>query len=496
LHPSWFPEAQQAFSFLDSAQERLSFPVDYWNGLGALLAMGLPAVLHLASIARSIVIRALMAAAIPVIVLTMFFTLSRSGMAAGVVGLAAYLALADNRLPKLVPLAVGGAGGALLVVMAIGRDALRHGLLNSTAKDQGTEMLVATIVVCLAVGIGCAAWALFADHRERPSWTVLEPAATGWIVGVVSAAILIGFVAAGGPSRASDAWSDFKSPDNGSVRDVGRLSSSSGENRYQFWSSAVREYRSKPLTGTGSGTFQFWWTRDADIRAVVHDTHSLYLQTLGELGIVGLLILAAFLLVGLVGGAMRTAARPDRSFGAAAVAGALAFCVTASVDWMWQIPVLAVALLLLLAAALGSQPSEAASHPGFPWPGRIAILLLGLAAVAIIAVPLSSTALLRESQAAASEGDFVSSLAKAEEAKEVEPSAAGPRLQEALVLEARGEAGAAAAAAEAATEREPTNWRLWLVRSRLEAKLGEVQPAIRAYREARSLNPHSIVFSD
>jgi len=62
------------------------------------------------------------------------------------------------------------------------------------------------------------------------------------------------------------------------------------------------------------------------------------------------------------------------------------------------------------------------------------------------------------------------------------------------VLEHLGELPAAGAAAGAATEREPTNWRSWLVRSRIEAERGRAAAAVRAYRRARSLNPHHSLF--
>jgi cytochrome c-type biogenesis protein CcmH/NrfG len=62
------------------------------------------------------------------------------------------------------------------------------------------------------------------------------------------------------------------------------------------------------------------------------------------------------------------------------------------------------------------------------------------------------------------------------------------------VLEQGGELPAAAAAAEAATERESTNWRTWLVLSRIEAERGRAAASVRAYREARSLNPRSELF--
>ena len=63
-----------------------------------------------------------------------------------------------------------------------------------------------------------------------------------------------------------------------------------------------------------------------------------------------------------------------------------------------------------------------------------------------------------------------------------------------LAGEQIGELGDAAAAARAATEREATNWRTWLVLSRIEAERGRAAAAVRAFRRARSLNPHFSLF--
>ena len=62
------------------------------------------------------------------------------------------------------------------------------------------------------------------------------------------------------------------------------------------------------------------------------------------------------------------------------------------------------------------------------------------------------------------------------------------------MLEAQGDLDSAAAAARAATERESTNWRTWLVLSRIEAERGNASAALRDYRKARSLNPFSELF--
>ena len=101
------------------------------------MAIGLPVVLHVATGARTILVRALAAAALPALMLTLFLTLSRGGIATAVIALAAYLAFTSDRLPRLLTLLVAGAGGAILVAATVSRDALQEGLANSTAHQQG-----------------------------------------------------------------------------------------------------------------------------------------------------------------------------------------------------------------------------------------------------------------------------------------------------------------------------------------------------------------------
>ena len=45
-----------------------------------------------------------------------------------------------------------------------------------------------------------------------------------------------------------------------------------------------------------------------------------------------------------------------------------------------------------------------------------------------------------------------------------------------------------------ATRLEPTNWKIWIVRARVQARLGNDAAALAAFRKARSLNPKSEVF--
>jgi O-antigen ligase len=122
-------------------------------------------------------------------------------------------------------------------------------------------------------------------------------------------------------------------------------------NRYDFWRVALKAFAAHPLHGVGAGGWQVWWLRYRSFAGFARDAHSLPLQTAAELGIVGLLLLAAFFAgVALSGrAALRTAA-----VGAAAgpVAAFSAYAVHAPVDWDWQMPALTLVALLLAAALL------------------------------------------------------------------------------------------------------------------------------------------------
>lgn len=493
LHPDWFPTAQQTGRILES-EDRLSFPLNYWNALAALTAIGVPLLLQLASGARWIVARAAAAAALPAMMLVLYLTLSRGGIAAAAIATLVFLVVAADRLPKLIPLAIAALAGALLVALAHDRTALHEGLANATAREQGDELLPIVIVVCLGVGLLQAAVSTLGRKWRRPDWS--RPSKEGTWAGVAIGAVvlLVAALAIGAPGRVSDAWGEFKEgggPGEGSER----LSSAAGESRYQFWSSTLDENATAPLVGTGSGTFQFWWAREGDADETVRDAHSLYMQTLGELGIVGLLLLLAFLAWVFVNG-LRAALLSDaaeRSRLAAALAGFTVFLLTAAVDWMWQVPAVPVAALLLACGLLVAGGGTGKPRLAVSW--RVGVAVVSLLAIFAIAIPLASLHLTRESQAEARAGEYAAALDDAKSAQNVEPAAATPRLQQALVLELMGDLPAAEAAARTAVDRESTNWRLWLVLSRIAAENGRPDASVAAYKEARSLNPRGAIFN-
>jgi hypothetical protein len=498
LQPGWFPTAGQTGVFLE--QERLSYPLNYWNALAALIAVGLPLLLLVATTAKSMVARGLAAAALPALALTAFFTLGRGGIAAAVLGLVVFMAFTSDRLPKFLALLLSGGGAGILIAAAAQRDELREGFAGPVAQQQGDDLLLIALLVCAGVGVAQVALSAAFEQSRRPRWTVVSRQQSLVATAAGLAVLLVIALAAGVPGRTSDAWQEFKageSPGTGAQR----LGSVAGQGRYQYWGSAVDENATKPLTGTGAGTFEYWWAREGELGGTVHDTHSLYMQTLGEVGIVGFALLLGFLGLVLVGGGVEVlrAGERGRPQLAAALAGCVAFCLSVVADWHWQIPVLPVAFLLLASVLVssGSRSKRTAGEVALPVRVglRAGFAVAALAAIVAIAIPLASGSLLRQSESDAREGELRSALEAARSAQNVQPGAAAPRLQQALVLEQLGDLSAAAAAAHAAGEREETNWRNWLVLSRIEAERGRAAPAVRDYRKAKSLNPHFSLFA-
>ena len=100
-----------------------------------------------------------------------------------------------------------------------------------------------------------------------------------------------------------------------------------GSNRYDYWDVALDAWADDPLRGSGTAGFRVDWLRDREIDEPVRDAHSLYLETLAELGIVGLLLLGLF--VGGVAAAAVAAVRRERELVTGAVAGLSLFAVHA-----------------------------------------------------------------------------------------------------------------------------------------------------------------------
>lgn len=432
--PHLFANSQQTAQFLTGAQARLSWPLDYWNALAALMALGVPLLLSVATSARTLKAQAAAAAGLPIVALCAALTLSRGGVIASAVALVVFFALAPERFPKVATALVTGAGSAALIAGAFHRSALQQGLANADERHEAGTLLVAVILVCAGVAILQAGIGLAARHGTPPRLLVVPVARARWLLGAGIVVIVAAALAAGAPHHLSHAWSDFKNPASAiSPTATSRFGSASGEGRYTYWSVAVHATRGHVLGGSGPGTYQLLWLPRAPFPSYVTNAHSLYFETLSELGIVGLGLLVLFFAIVLAAG-VRLVVRSryeERARAAAIVAALVAFMVFAAFDWIWQVPVLPAAFLLLVAALLAPRAAKRRvtdPEPAVPrshlsrraW--QAATIVLGAASIVAILFPLATGNAITESQTAASNGNVPAAIADAQQAVRLEPS--------------------------------------------------------------------------
>ncbi|MGO9788072.1 MAG: O-antigen ligase family protein [Solirubrobacteraceae bacterium] len=504
LWPHLFASSQQTTEFLGSTRARLSWPLNYWNALAALTDLGIPLLLALATSARTLRAQAAAAAGIPLVALCAALTLSRGGVIAGTIALIVFLALAPERFPKLLSALVAAAGSGILIAGAFDRHALQQGLANTAARHQAGSLLAAILLVCAGVAVIQVGVSVAVRHGTPPRLLTVPPKRARVLLAIGIAALVAAGLIAGVPSKLDRLWRDFKNPvSTVSGTSVSRFSSTSGEGRYQYWVAAVHSTRGHVLGGSGPGTFQLLWLPRAPFESYVVNAHSLYVETLAEEGVVGLVLLIAFFVI-VVGAAIRLVARTrheERTRAAGVTAALVAFLVYAAFDWIWQMPVLPAVFLLLAAAVLApraiaaSKSTSRTRRVGALTLARVGAIALGAGSLIAIAFPLATSSALVQSQAAASAGNTGAALTDAREAVRLEPGSAAAQLQVALVLELGGDYPAAIAAAHRAVGDEPQNWSNWLTLSRLEAEAGHAGASVRAYRQARSLNPQSPLFS-
>ncbi len=380
-----------------AAEDRLSHPLTYWNAQGLFATLGVLLATHLAcSRSEPRWVRALGAAAVPAMASTLFLTFSRGAILALLIGLIAFVVLLRSRalvigaLSVLPPTAM-----AVLITYDADEFATSAGL-SRQAVEQGHDVALG-IALCTLGGL----WLSFAATRwiDRPLHRIALPAAArrpARIAAALSAVLVlvVAPLALGAPGYVSRQYDRFvKGTETIATDQRDRLLNPGNNGRIDHWRVAMDTWREQPLTGTGAGTYQNAWNQDRRIHLNVRDAHSLYAETLSDLGLVGFALLMAALL-SVAAGAVWRGQRRRRSEGVDASADAVlvaifvAWGIHAGLDWIWEMPAITAWVFALAGIALASTVPR-----GIPAaPGRPVRVAVGLGCLVLAVIPFQVAA--------------------------------------------------------------------------------------------------------
>ncbi len=327
------------------ASGRINQPITYWNAMGIVAAIGIVLAASLCSDRRrSLNCRTLAVACSPLLAMTLAFTLSRGGIVAAVAGLLVLIVCCRSKASAMA-CALVATSGLLAAALALSFAPLRE--LTGTVGGRANDGLVLLLLLVAVT----AASALAARYLERYRDSDLSRPATTSAAIVLVVVVVVGFALTAWGSTTSSATTPAA---NGAS--PSRLASVRSS-RSAYWSVAVNSFTASPLIGKGPASFRVEWRRERPFPEAAKDAHSLYLETLAELGLVGFLGL-----VSLLGGAAVAsvrAVRVDRRLASGPAAVLAAWAVHAGLEWDWEMP--AVTLIALASIAVLCSMSTTAS---------------------------------------------------------------------------------------------------------------------------------------
>lgn len=239
-------------------------------------------------------------------------------------GIGDYVSSSTRGEPLVGPLGYANGAAALAaigIVLAAGLAARARQAGLRLAFAVPVPVLVTALVlarsagawIALLVGLGVLAAPL---ALRRPRLAVAA-------VGGLAAAAVVAWLALGHP--------------------VGGLT---GNIRWTFWRAALQDYRGHPVLGSGAGDFGHYWGFHRTTLLGALDAHSLYVESLEELGPLGLALVLAFV------GTVLHAAWRGRPESALAAGGFVVWAVHAGIDWDWELPAVTLPAVMLGAVVL------------------------------------------------------------------------------------------------------------------------------------------------
>ena len=287
---------------------RLREPFAYWNSVGLMAAVGVLPLLWLgARRTGHAALNALAWPAIGLLLVCLMLSYSRGALVALLAGLALWFVVVPLRLRGAVALAGAVLGAAPVIAWAFSQDGLTTDRAPIAARvDAGHEfgallLLMAAVLLVAGLAVQFAA-------AQRPPTARERRIAGRAALGVLALIPVIGLIAlatapGGVDGQVSKAWTQLTDPNAKTPANTPDRLTATSSVRARYWREALDIHATQPWIGSGAGAYATVRTRFRTDTLAVRHAHGYVVQTLADLGWVGLavslLAAAAWLLTAL-----------------------------------------------------------------------------------------------------------------------------------------------------------------------------------------------------
>lgn len=503
----------------DELYARLRAPFGYWNATGLFAALGVPACVWLGARRHGYgPLNALAFPAVGVLLLALLLAYSRGALLALALGLAFWFVVVPLRVRGAAVLLTGAAAAVPIALWAFARDGLTTDRLPSDlrapAGHQLGVLMLAMVLVLLAVGLYVA----FRGSRSALSPLARRRAGTTLLVCLalvpVGVAAYLATTDRGLFGSISHGFTTLTDPHAVTPpNDPSRLTAI-GSVRSRYWNEALKAWKDHPWIGVGAEGYATARPFYRDDTLEVRHAHGFAVQTLADLGIVGL-ALALLALGAWVWAATRATGLRERDRGRrygperigllTMMAIVVVYGVHSFIDWTWFIPGCTVIALLCAGWVAGRGPlrQPPADLPPLRGPrawlrdrAAIAMALLAIVTAAGVAwavwQPLRSLDATNAALAKLENGDVAGAQREARIAHDRNPLSIEPLSVLAVAQSRAGDQQAALQTLKREVALQPSNPEPWLRLGDFQFnKLKQPAEALRSVRTSLYLDPHN-----
>jgi O-antigen ligase len=547
VFPSWL-DAHDIYA-------RLQAPYGYWNATGLTAAMGVIGCIWLGARRRGhALLNALAYPAIGLLIVTLMLAYSRGALVALVMGLALWFAIVPLRLRGAAVLLLGAIAAGLVVAWDFSQSALSSDSVELHARVVAGRQLGALLLAMLLLLAIAGLTIGFYTGRHAPSRAARDNA--GAILLSILVLAVVAFVGAlavshrgltGSISHGFNTLTNTHAPVPAET--PGRLTAI-GSVRAVYWNEALKVFQAHPALGAGArsyGTASLRY-RSEDLEA--NDAHGFVVQTLADLGLVGLAIVLALLLSWLAAAGRAThpfnrrwtswrelkrdgwqdigwrplddrgelveqrAYSPERIGMLSMLCLVVVFGVHSTVDWTWFVPGDACVALVCAGWLAGRGPLTGTSGVDRATVGRrwvtgraggssfneIGPLRLGIAAAVVFAALLAAWAQWQPQRSADASQEALALSATdpgaartaAQNAVDYDPVSAEALFILSTIQQHAGQSALARATLVRAVHLQPSNPQTWKALGEYDLQNGNPTAALNELRATVYLNPLAV----